>query len=326
MLSKITIKNILFAVWCKLERTKYNFENRSILEINLQGGLCNKIFCLIAACEIANKNNFQILEPEFGWHKKILFSDIYDLDFFNQSMSELCNNSIVMIPRSTVLSKKLKRKIRYNKIEQNDLWAYSEKSLEQLRKNNIIYSDSFIIHILRSLRLKTEYRNIVKKNLNYPLSIQIRIESDWVKHSMVMKATDEEIIIADLRQVINMLKDFKAEQVFFTTGENQSAVQYSLEENRIKSDYFFDDTLEYEINAAINFEILCNSQKFVGLSRSTFSNLITLKRNLILDNVENYIYNYKGKILKRIDYGLYFKGNESVSLTPTISNLDNKSV
>lgn len=318
MLSKTVIQNKLFGLKTRLMIARYNLQRRNILEIKLQGGLCNKLFCLIAACEIANENGFKVLEPEFGWHKKILFSDIYDIEFFNKSMSKFCDNNFAMIPRYIALSKKNKKMIRYDKFEQNDLWQYSEKTLEYLRSKNIIYNNSFIVYVLKSLKLKAEYQNTVNQNLNHLVSVQMRIESDWVKHSQQTAANNDEIVLIDLNQLIKMLQDFKAQDLFFTTGENQGSVQLSLEQNSIFSHYFFDKNLEYEINAAINFEILCNSQKFIGLSRSTFSNLISLKRDLILNNPENYIYNYGGKIMKRIDCGLYFKGDESVSKRPEI--------
>ena len=38
----------------------------NIIKINLKGGLCNKLYCFLVACDIAIKNNIKILEPKFG--------------------------------------------------------------------------------------------------------------------------------------------------------------------------------------------------------------------------------------------------------------------
>ena len=92
----------------------------------------------------------------------------------------------------------------------------------------------------------------------------------------------------------------------------------SSEMAQIESSFFYDPSLEYEINAAINFEILSHSKKFIGLSRSTFSNLITLKRQLLLNKNENYIYNYGEKIHMRSDYGLYPSAFESINKNPSL--------
>jgi len=303
-----------------LLRLKYDLEKRNILEAKLQGGLCNKLYGLFSACEIAQKNNFQILEPEFGWKKKILFSDIYDIDFFNQNMSKHLGGRNIMIAMDTVRNEKLEKKIRCDRVEKINFWKWSENNLSYLRANKVIYSNSIMVNVLKSLKLRKEFECVVDKYLSGSLAVQFRIESDWAEYIKWKKAEDNEILLIDPNQLIKMLKAFKADEVFFTTGENQAFVQELLDKNNIKSTYFYDDKFEYEINAAINFEILSRAQKFIGLSRSSFSNLITLKRHLILNNPENYIYNYGDEITKRVDYGLYPAASNSVSISPKIVN------
>ncbi len=312
---KNIVKYKLLAPVNRLLSLKYDLEKRSILEVQLQGGLCNKLLCLFAACEIAQKNNFQIVEPEFGWRKKILFSDIYDIDFFNQSMSEHFGGRNIMVTAATIRNENLKKKVRYDKF---CLWEHSGKSLSHLRRHKVIYSNSMMIHVLKSLKLRKEFNAIVDNHLNAPIAVQFRIETDWVKYSKRKKVGTNETLLIDPQQLVEMLKDIHMKEVFFTTGEDQLLVQTMLEKSNIKSSYFYDSHLEYEINAAINFEILSQSQTFIGLSRSSFSNLISLKRHLILNNPENYIYNYDNKISKRVDYGLYTSPHDSITISPKI--------
>ena len=67
---------------------------------------------------------------------------------------------------------------------------------------------------------------------------------------------------------------------------------------------YFDKNIEVEINSAINFEICSRAKYFIGISRSTYSNLISMKRALMNKNI-SFIYNYNNTIYRRIDKGLH---------------------
>ena len=282
--------------------------SNTILEIKLNGGLCNKLFHLFSACDIAKKNNIKILEPNFGWTRKILFSDIYDIDFFNEEMKKNNNGEIIMIP--------LNRKQKYNIKKNNDnLWSYSEKILAVQRKKNKLNADCMNIAVLKSLKLNKSNEDILKSFIGIEKlnALHIRIENDWIQYAKKNKCKSNQLLLIDVDTLINLYKDkWSLDDVFFTTGENQNNIVKKFTENNIKSQFMFNNKLEYEINAAINFELCCQAKIFIGLTNSTFSNLISLKRNLINKN-NSFIYNLKGKIKVRVDKGLHFNPEDATN-------------
>ena len=281
---------------------------KNILEIKLGGGLCNKLFHLFSACDIAIKKNIKILEPAFGWKKRILFSDIYDIEIFNNKMKEFNNGEDIMIP----INEKNKYKIIKNTI---DLWGYSEKIITKQRENNEINKNCMMIAVLNSLKLNNFNTNICKtfEEIENKNALHIRIESDWVPYSRGhdKRKKNNEIYLIDCNNLISMYIHKFKDNVFFTTGQNQLNIQKKFSEQKINSEFLFNESLEYEINAAINFEICSKAKIFIGLSRSTFSNLISLKR--CINGVNNsYIYNLNNDLILRTDKGLHCDPEKSV--------------
>lgn len=277
-----------------------------LTDYRLIGGLNNKLFCFFVACELAIQNDEPFVEPLFGWKKKIKFSEIYDIDYFNNQMRCVFKDKDILIKRS---------KIKNYKISPIDLWPISENKLSYYREMSCIDNNSLMIKVLNSLRLNSSNLKITEDAIfnSLKLALQIRIESDWVAYAKNKSGIKEETLLVTPTEIIDMLKKSDLDgPLFFTTGENQDNFKKELSNSGIDSFYFYDKKLEYEINAAINFEICCRADKFIGLSRSTFSNLITLKRTLNNKN-ESYIYNYKKTILKRVDKGLYPSPEDSVN-------------
>lgn len=279
-----------------------------ILQIKLKGGLCNKLFCLFSACDIAIKNNIKILEPTFGWKKKILFSDIYDIDFFNNKMKEFNNGEDIMI------SNKVKNKYKIIK-NTTCLWGYCEKIINKQRLTNQINKNCMMIAVLNSLKLNNFNTNICKtfEEIENKNALHIRIESDWVPYSRSKNQSkkNNEIYLINCNNLISMYINKFKDNVFFTTGQNQLDIQKKFLDQKINSEFLFNENLEYEINAAINFEICSKAKIFIGLSRSTFSNLISLKRSI--NGVNNsYIYNLNNELILRTDKGLHCDPEKSV--------------
>ena len=105
-----------------------------VYKLKLKGGLCNKLFCLFSGVEIAIRDKEKLLEPNFGLRNDILFSDIYDIEFFNQKIRESTGVKDLMIPSKTQKDSCLLSKVKI--IDGNFLWNLSEKNLKKQRKEN----------------------------------------------------------------------------------------------------------------------------------------------------------------------------------------------
>ena len=69
------------------------FANKNYMETSFKRGLNNQIICLMRACYEAHKNGYILIEPIFTsfLHKddtNLKFSDIYDLDYFSESLKK----------------------------------------------------------------------------------------------------------------------------------------------------------------------------------------------------------------------------------------------
>ena len=277
----------------------------------LQGGLCNKLHCLFSACDIALHEKCFLIEPYLGWEKEIPFSEIYDLDHFNRVMNEFTGVKEFMISREKLNEPSVKKNSIDNAV---NLWEYSEKGLIKQRNSACIDKTSTKLKVLEALRMKPEFEKIVESfDTDNFTAIQVRTESDWVKHAINERAHENEKILVTLPEILSMLKDFNCTgNIFFTSGQNHGKITESFKREGFNPVYFYNPQLEYEMNAAINWEICCRAETFIGLSRSTYSNLISLKRSIIIDNDQSYIYNYKNKILRRVDKGIQIVGEASV--------------
>ena len=291
------------------------------IKIELVGGLCNKIHCLISACDIAIENNASIIEPEFGWNKKIFFSDIFDIDYFNNKMRESFGVDKIIIPRKNI--SKIKEIFSFENYI--NLWDYSEIKLKEEREQGYLLSNSVKIQVLNALKLNKYLENIVDNIVadGIDLAIQVRTETDWRNYAKEKILPDKkEKLFVENEKIFEMIgKYFEYKKVFFTTGENHKKIKKSLTDHGYTVNYYYNSLLEYEINAAINFMICCNAEKFIGNSRSSFSNLISLKRNLIFGEDTSYIYNYDDAIFLRIDKGLYPVASVCINKRIAIKNI-----
>lgn len=280
-------------------------ENVMEIELGLDLGIGNNFVLIIAACDIVIKNNMQLLEPIFPNKQgsSILFSNIWDIDYFNNIMKEFNNEKNIMLPTDVSRSE-------YNIIEYktfNNLWNYSYNPF-RIEQNSIeqhkIAKDNMILIVLKALKLNRYNYKIVNLFGKIENAIHIRTENDWLEYSEMKKNLDpeQEVYYIDLDSIINMYKNkWSTQDVFFTTGEEHLNIQNTFLKNNINSKYIYNN-LSYIENAAINFELCCRAENFIGTSRSTFSNLISLNRSLNNKN-NSYIYNINNEITLRVDKG-----------------------
>ncbi len=314
----MSFKEVRRAVIAKiaLHQVSNSYPHKHLI-FNLRGGLCNKLPCLFSACDIALKHKIYLVEPEFGWHNKILFSDIYNLEYFNNEMRKYFGGEDLIVKRSEISTNSLKNlinpKVRHNIL---NLWTYSEAIVKAERKTASIHVDSTKLKVMKALKLRPEYETLVNSYLteNLGAAFQIRTESDWQKYANDKKLADEnDHIFVGLKELLAMIPEvMKPGHLFFTSGQNHQEIQNQLKLQGYTSDFFYNSKLEYEINAAINFEICSRAKLFVGNSHSTFSNLISLKRAIFLNQDESYVYNYGNKIYRRVDKGIQVDGHDSI--------------
>jgi hypothetical protein len=104
----------------------------------------------------------------------------------------------------------------------------------------------------------------------------------------------------------------QSKDVFFTCAELHREVEKKWKEAGYNPFYFYDPSVGYDVNAAINLELSASTKAFSAQSRSTFVSWITLLRSF--RGVGNsYIYNLgydethkkEDKLYKREDWGVY---------------------
>ena len=274
-------------------------------------GLFNKIIYLSGLVRFCLKfKNVRVIEPIYkigiNHHtldsKGILFSEIFDIDFFNKKMENL----FYMVPRNDVL------KYNLNIIELQhkyaNIYGWNLEHDEYINKatnmNKISIDDNILIQVLDALKLNKTNITILKKELeilgnNYN-AIHMRTESDWPGEWN--KISNDLIINLYKKSNIYDFENF----MFFSTGELHNQIKEGFNKINVKNHTFESNELLYDLKTAISYTICLLSNTFISHTYSTFSSLITMQRELIYKNNKNYSYN-KNFIYKRLDKGLNYK-------------------
>ena len=191
-------------------------------------GLCNRLFDFFTACDIAIKTGVKVIEPDFGSQKHVLFSEIYDLKYFNETMKKWNKNEYLIVPYQNMNEYSL------SPLTHKSVWDISEKKLRLQRNNCHIEKSCSNVRGLSCLKLNSIYDRILESyNLINKSAIHLRIEDDWVKYSKLKKAQPDEVYLTNIETLMSMYKDFSRKDVFFTTGMNQQKIKSSFSKNNI---------------------------------------------------------------------------------------------
>ena len=290
------------------------------LKVELIGGLCNKLFCFFSAVDIAIAGGYVLIEPEFGWKTKVRMSSVWNVDKVREGIPELkwCNTDVFQlsnIPPDRIVYK-----------SGAELWAYSEAILLKQRTECVLNRDVDIgCRVLSVLEpaecVRACYDDVVSdcvvkgmiENMSNKIAVHFRTESDWQAYSVrkQRRMPTSEHCFTNNKNICDMVvSEFGNDMpVYIVSGEHGDEIGIILRDMAVKSEYNYKNELEYEQNAAMHWWICCSAGRgFVGLSRSTFSNLICLRRELNRVTGGCWIYNYWSdddkKLQRRVDAGL----------------------
>jgi hypothetical protein len=274
-------------------------------------GLFNKIIYLSGVVRFCLKNNSnKLIEPIYkigvNHHtvdtNGILFSDIFDIDFFNKKMEGI----FYMVPRKYISEYDLQ--VEYLPHDYANIYGWNIEHDEYINVasniDKIGIDDNILLKVLNALKLNKQNLNILKQQLhilgnNYN-AIHMRVESDWP--GCWNKLSIETLI--EIYKTNNLFN--KDIPLFYSTGESHHIITEHFNNIGIVSHTFESQELLYDLKTAISYTVCLLSDNFVSHTYSTFSSLITMQRELTYGNYNNFSYD-ANKIYNRVDRGLHYK-------------------
>lgn len=310
------------------------------LKAELIGGLCNKLFCFFSAVDIAIAGGYILIEPYFGWKRNITMSSVWNVEKLLNGIPELMWCRTEVFQQANIGSDSILYK------SGSELWAYSENNLIKQRdecvlKRNVDICCRVLALLEPSEYVMKQYNPVyngiessaqcdaigIKELLNNKVAVHFRTESDWQAYSVrkQKRMLGYEHCWTDNKDICNMVVSTfgKDCEVYIVSGEHGDEIINMFLDMNVKSEYNYKNELEYEQNAAMHWWICCNAGRgFVGLSRSTFSNLICLRRELDRVTGGCWIYNYWAdgdkKLQRRVDAGLQPVAYDSITKVTNI--------
>lgn len=317
--------------------------DKKYLKVELIGGLCNKLYCFFSAVDIALAGGYVLIEPEFGWKTKVKMSSVWNVDKIRAGIPELRWCSYDTFQLSNIDADNIIYK------SGAELWAYSEAVLLKQREDCVLRrNDDICCRVLALLEpaecvfaayrfywaddsMQRSWYGVIGSDnmLADKVAVHFRTESDWQAYSVKKqrRMPTNEHCFTDNKYICDMVvAEFGTDSgntVYIVSGEHGDEIMNLFLDMGVKSEYNYMIDLEYEQNAAMHWWICCNAGRgFVGLSRSTFSNLICLRRELDRVTGGCWIYNYwsdgNKKLQRRVDVGLQPVAYDSITKVTNI--------
>lgn len=295
------------------------------LEACLSGGLTNQKKMLLAAVRCAVKKNYTLIEP-YWQNPETLFSDVYDFKYFSDCLS----------PDLKTISREKLNNISNPKVSSigaNELWDLQRELKQQVRQMQLLFLPNdietrFWVAFQLSSPLQDTMKLITDHYQNkHWACLHMRVEEDWLEYSQKKDVPEyEESIYISPAKIRDKLFATSFEQsieavylAISPTGRHEDP--YKDWESHIAPVHDKSNMLKHHSwsnaiqSSAIDFEVSCVADIFIGTTRSSFSNAVTLQRMLNLQE-SSFLYNFIGnKCLKRYDGGLYPDAKKAIDKT-----------
>ncbi|WP_435171402.1 hypothetical protein [Falsirhodobacter sp. 1013] len=197
-----------------------------------------------------------------------------------------------------------------------------------------------VADFLKFCRAAPELRDVAKKALALagdqpPLMLQLRIERDWRDYLLRRPhRSDDGETTVDPRRIFGKIGNTPAladHRLVLACCDEGDLLQTRDELKKDAADFELNLVFKSEIEeqlelptsrlqrSAIDFEMCLMSDRYVGLTRSSFSNMVCLLKSLQMspDIPEHYIYNSKSReVVRRWDMGLRTGPAEAAEQVP----------
>ena len=275
---------------------------------------------------------FRVMDQVERHHRKIDFEEVFEIE----AIREFCSRYGIVLTQ-----------VDFEQLPEGyDSYFWKIHHILQNAADDPEDKDRvFVLDVLRSLvpRVRTAFLTRMLRDTVAGLDpdfvvAQFRIEADSQEHcrsNLDLVVPEHEVNFLAFEDILTKIRNTLPDVKSLFVLCDEKALPVSKEEMKEKSrDYFgfhlmfksdylsrFEERLYTELHLSlIDFELATFSERFVGITRSTFSCLATLEKSAREGrSVRNhYIYNLPGRrLIERTDNGIYWDAASAVKWTGT---------